>query len=324
MHTDSFSSLGPARGPMRDHGGGLDAAIAQYGGHRRDWIDLSTGINPSPYPIPSLQTYDWTALPDKAAQTALVQAARAFWDVPNGSAILPAPGASALIARIPSLAPPATVRIKTPTYNEHAAAFVAEGWQVTEDGPAQAQVLVHPNNPDGRIWSAPDVNTPLTVIDESFCDVMPAASLIHLSTRPNTIILKSFGKFWGLAGLRLGFAIAPPEIIDRLTDMTGPWAVSGPALRIGTQALTDTAWATATRIRLTQEAQRLDKLMTLKGATGVGGTDLFRLFRVSNARDWQSRLARHHIWSRVFPYSDTYLRLGLPPSQAWPRLEAAL
>ncbi|WP_146346175.1 threonine-phosphate decarboxylase [Falsiphaeobacter marinintestinus] len=314
----------PIAAQPRDHGGGVDAAIAQFGGCRDDWVDLSTGINPVPYPLPALSDADWTALPDNAAHLALVEAARTFWSVPDGAAILPAPGASALIARIPALAPPATVRITSPTYNEHAAAFMAQGWQVSDTGPASARVLVHPNNPDGRTWSAADVDAPLTVVDESFCDIMPAASLIRLSTRPGTLVLKSFGKFWGLAGLRLGFAIAAPDLIDRLSALTGPWAVSGPALRIGTDALTNTAWAETTRTRLTQDARRLDDLMTRNGAEIAGGTDLFRLYRVDNAAQWQTRLAQHHIWSRIFPYSDTYLRLGLPPANAWARLEDAL
>ncbi|WP_408015395.1 threonine-phosphate decarboxylase [Ruegeria haliotis] len=307
----------------RDHGGGLDGAIKQYGGKRRDWIDLSTGINPHPFEVSGLQPSDWTDLPDHGAFERLTQAARRFWHVPDGAAILPAPGASAIIARIPALASANRVQINAPTYNEHAAAFDAQGWAVQDTGPAEARVIVHPNNPDGRIWQEIDANAPLTVIDESFCDVTPEASLIHLADRPGVIVLKSFGKFWGLAGLRLGFAIGRPDLIARLNDMTGPWAVSGPALRIGTQALLDTEWATETRARLTGEAARMDTLLIDKGAKSIGGTTLFRLYEVDSATDWQDRLARAHIWSRVFPYSQTYLRLGLPPSEGWNRLEAA-
>lgn len=308
----------------RDHGGGLDAAIATYGGTRPEWIDLSTGINPIPYPLPQFSASDWTALPDTAAQTALLTAARDFWTVPDGADILAAPGASALIARIPALAPAKRVAIPQPTYNEHAAAFQAQGWEVSGDDTATARVLVHPNNPDGRIWTAGDITAQLTVIDESFCDVMPQASLVALADRPGVVVLKSFGKFWGLAGLRLGFAIAHPDTIAVLKDLTGPWAVSGPALTTGTAALRDTDWADATRARLAQDAARLDQLIISRGAEIVGGTDLFRLYNVKNATDWQARLAQNWIWSRIFPYSDTYLRLGLPPQDGWARLEAAL
>ena len=137
----------------RDHGGGLDLAVLQFGGTRDAWIDLSTGINPHPFPFTSVPTDAWTALPDKAAQNALIDAARAFWSVPAEAAILAVPGASAVIAQIPRLRAPGTVRIVGPTYNEHAAAFAAQDWTVTEDNqPADAQVVVHPNNPTGQCW----------------------------------------------------------------------------------------------------------------------------------------------------------------------------
>ncbi|MDX1743002.1 MAG: threonine-phosphate decarboxylase, partial [Ruegeria sp.] len=298
----------------RDHGGGLDGAIASFGGARSDWVDLSTGINPQPYEVSGLMSSDWSELPDHGAFERLGKAARQFWAVPEGAAILPAPGASAVIARIPALVAPGRVQITAPTYNEHAAAFAAQGWSVQADSQAEARVIVHPNNPDGRLWQETDANAPLTVIDESFCDVTPEASLIHLAARPDVIVLKSFGKFWGLAGLRLGFAIGQPALIARLNDLIGPWAVSGPALKIGERALRDTGWADATRKRLAADTMRLDQVLTTRGARLVGGTTLFRLYDVDDAADWQVRLARAHIWSRIFPYSKTYLRLGLPPA----------
>jgi len=306
----------------RDHGGGLDGAVARYGGARGDWLDLSTGVNPVPYPLPALDGEVWATLPDEGALAALTEAARMVWQAPEEAAVLAAPGASALIARLPALAPPGMVEIPGPTYNEHRAAFRAAGWQAGAGG---ALVVVHPNNPDGRMWSAADLSDdrPLTVIDESFCDVAPAESLVHLSTRPGVVVLKSFGKFWGLAGLRLGFAIARPETIGRLSEMIGPWAVSGPALAIGTAALRDAGWAEATRARLARDADRLDGLLT--GAEVVGGTTLFRLYEVDDAAAWQDRLARARVWSRVFPYSTRWLRLGLPGAECdWTRLEAAL
>ena len=313
----------PAAG-LRDHGGGLDAAVARYGGTRADWIDLSTGINPQPYPVGGFQPADWTDLPDRAAVGALEFAARKFWNVPEDAGILAAPGASSLIARMPLLAPRGRVQITMPTYNEHAAAFQTQGWQVVATGPADARVLVHPNNPDGRVWQESDAAAPLTIIDESFCDVMPDRSLIRLANRGNVIVLKSFGKFWGLAGLRLGFAIAAPGLIQRLSDALGPWPVSGPGLRIGAEALGDADWTQATRTRLADDRARLDQMMQAAGAELAGGTDLFRLYSVKDAAEWQDRLARHHIWTRIFPYSRTFLRLGLPPEQGWSRLEQAL
>ncbi len=309
----------------RDHGGGLDAARARWGGAAADWLDLSTGIAPVPYPLPDLPARAWTALPDRDAQAALEAAARAFWRVPDGAGVLAAPGASALIARLPALGhAPARASIPGPTYNEHAAAFRAAGWTVTdalEDAPAR--VLVHPNNPDGRLWTRSEARAPAPVIDESFCDVAPDASLVDLAARPGTVVLKSFGKFWGLAGLRLGFAIGHPDTLAPLAEALGPWPVSGPALAIGAAALRDPGWAAGARARYARDAARLDRAMARHG-TLAGGTDLFRLHDVGDARAFRDRLARAHVWSRTFPWSDSLIRLGLPPPEGWARLEATL
>lgn len=305
----------------RDHGGGIDTARAQYGGAREDWLDLSTGINPEPYPLGDLPPDCWTALPDRAAQDALTAAARRFWAVPEGMEILAAPGASALIAQAPRLFPGHRVDIPAPTYNEHAAAFRGHGWRLMPGAPLR--VLVHPNNPNGRRWSAADLTGTAHVIDESFGDIAPEDSLLS-RLRPNDILLKSFGKFWGLAGLRLGFAIGAPDKIAQLAEALGPWPVAGPALAIGTRALSDPDWAAATRARLHQDAARLDALLEAYGARPIGGTALFRLYDTEDASAWQARLARAHIWSRIFPYSPRWLRLGLPPQSRWAQLEAAL
>jgi cobalamin biosynthetic protein CobC len=309
----------------RDHGGGLDAAIARFGGTRADWVDLSTGINPEPFPLPDIPRDAWTALPDSGAFAALEAAARAFWSVPEDAAVLAAPGASALIARIPALAPPGTVRIAQATYNEHAAAFGQAGWHVQRDGPAEARVVVHPNNPTGDSWTWEDAGARLTVIDESFCDIAPETS--HVQDRagaPGVLILKSLGKFWGLAGLRLGFVIGDPDLVASLREMLGPWPVSGPALVAGRAALEDRLWADETRARLDGDAARLDALMSGAGAAVLGGTPLFRLYDVGDAAEWQARLAQGRVWSRVFPYASGWLRLGLPPADRWDQLEAAL
>ncbi|WP_424972007.1 threonine-phosphate decarboxylase [Dinoroseobacter sp. S76] len=319
------------RPPPRDHGGGIEAARARWGGAPDAWLDLSTGINPVPYPVGAFSPSDWTALPDRPAFEALIAAARTFWQVPDGAEILPAPGASALIASLPGLHSPGRVAIPGPTYNEHGAAFAAHGWEVTQDPldttGLQARVVVHPNNPDGRAWRGDEIpaDDALTVIDESFCDVMPEASLIARAVRPGTLVLKSFGKFWGLAGLRLGFAIGHPDTLAPLRERIGPWAVSGPALRIGETALSDHGWADATRARLSQDANRLDRLTMGAGWRVLGGTPLFRLYDTPSAEAAQDRLGACHILARRFPYSDTWLRLGLPgSSEGWVRLEKAL
>ena len=306
----------------RDHGGGLDAAIAQYGGTRAQWLDLSTGINPVPYPIPTLSPDAWTALPDSGAFDLITARARAYWSVPKGAACLATAGASSVIAQLPRLTTAGRVNIPGPTYNEHAAAFQSANWFADPDG-ANATVAVHPNNPDGRIWQASDITGDLRIIDESFADVIPDQSLIAEAAKPGTVVLKSFGKFWGLAGLRLGFAIGDPAIITALKEALGPWQVSGPALQIGAEALADPQWADETRARLSADANRLDALLESKGAITLGGTSLFRLYEVDDAKAAQAQLAQSKIWSRTFPYDNTWLRLGLPAPDRWDQLEGA-
>ena len=311
-------------GMPRDHGGDLDAAVERYGGRRSDWLDLSTGINPVSYPLPGIAPEAWMSLPDTGDQAALTHSARGFWDVPDEADILAAPGASALISRLPGLLPPGRVEIPEPTYGEHAASFALQGWT---SGSGGARIIVSPNNPDGRVWSADEAvrgAPPLLIIDESFADTNPEHSLIALAAMPGTVILKSFGKFWGLAGLRLGFAIGDPNLIARLREALGPWPVSGPALVLGSAALNDRKWAEATRARLARDAMRLDSCLDAVGAESVGGTTLFRLFSVNNAKAWQDHLARRHIWSRIFPNSENWLRLGLPRPDCWDRLDDAL
>lgn len=322
----------------RDHGGGLDHAMASYGGARADWLDLSTGINPVPYPIGEIEAGDWTVLPDRAAQERLLDAARQFWNVPDDVAIVAAPGTSALITRMPELSEKRAVHIPRPTYNEHAAAFALHGYSYEDEPDAPVRVFVHPNNPDGQVWDRRVIygdHKELTIVDESFCDVTPGLSHMAQTREPGIVVLKSFGKFWGLAGLRLGFAMGRPHTLARfgcgaedpvdLREMLGPWAVSGPALRIGARALEDQEWARTTRARLASDAREMDAQVTAGGrAQLVGGTDLFRLYDVGDAARWQDHLARHKIWSRVFPYSTRWLRLGLPHRERRDQLRAAL
>ncbi len=316
---------------MRDHGGNIDWAKAHFGG--ADWIDLSTGINRVPYPVGDLPPEVWTMLPTMAAKAALMRAARhAFATDAPGLALSGAQGA---IQMIPRLGPPGQARVLGPTYNEHAAALRAAGWVVTEVATltdlagADLAVVVNPNNPDGRITPAAALLALSTqvgrlVVDESFGDAQPELSVAaHAGAR--LIVLRSFGKFYGLAGLRLGFAFADDPTVAALQDMAGPWPVSGAAIEIGQRALMDTGWQQATVARLRDEMARIDRLATQAGWHLVGGCELFRTYATPDAATAQNALARHRIWSRIFPYSDRWIRLGLPGSPAeWARLETAL
>ncbi len=321
----------------REHGGGLDAAIAEYGGLAKDWIDLSTGINPTPYPLPDIPETAWHRLPDADGFARLYSVARGFWHVPDDAGMIASAGVSAIIASLPRVAEsldcPRQIRIDTPTYNEYATAFSTAGWQIESDAPASVRIIVHPNNPDGGLTSlsVDDIksnikNGGLVVIDESFCDLTPNKSLIDLTRYDNVIVLKGLGKFWGLAGLRLGFAIGQPALMKRLDSLLGPWAISGPAQIIGAGVLQDTTWADKTRARLHKNAGRLDDIATANGLTRIGGTDLFRLYSCESAPALKHQLAKHAIWSRVFSYNKNWIRLGLPADipANWHRLETAL
>lgn len=319
---------------MRDHGGDLDRARAQHGAG--DWIDLSTGINRVAYPAPPLAEDVWASLPT-AQEIAGLEAAAARAYGCSGQVVALA-GAQAAIQLVPRLAAPGRAAVLAPSYNEHAGALRAQGWQVT-DAPdsaamegADLAVIVNPNNPDGRVWGVPAL-TQLAgrvgrlVVDESFADPDPAQSLApHLDRLgEGVVVLRSFGKFYGLAGLRLGFALAGPQTAARLRALAGPWAVSGPAIAIGTTALADRAWQAATAARLAKDRARLCALAQAAGWQVVGATALFVTVETGCAETAQARLAKARIWTRRFPYSRGWLRLGLPGSEAeWQRLQAAL
>lgn len=313
-----------------EHGGDLTAAVAAYGGAPGDWLDLSTGINPHPWPIPAaLREVGWTRLPSRADVAALVAAARRAYRVPDGLAVVPAPGTQAIVQWLPRLAPPARVTILGPTYSEHARSWRLAGREVIEVGTLPEAVaayghlvLTNPNNPDGRIVPVHDLLANARrldgwlVVDESFADVAPEASFVqHLRDEP-AIILRSFGKFYGLAGVRLGFAIARPDLADEVVAALGPWAVSGPALAVGAAALVDEDWAAGMRSRLAAEADALDSVLVGAGLAIVGGTSLYRLSRTADAERVHRRLAEARIWTRRFSDRPDLLRFGLPPSPA--------
>lgn len=320
--------------PPRDHGGNLEAALARFGGAAPAWLDLSTGINPAPFPVPAISPEAWAALPRKRAMDGLIAAARQAYA--TSARILPTHGAQGAIQLVPWLRPPGRAAVLSPTYNEHAAALRSAGWQVTPVATAQAAegadlaVVVNPNNPDGgrlspeRLEQVADT-VGLLIVDESFADPEPALSVAPRlgAALANVVVLRSFGKFYGLAGLRLGFALAQGPLATRLAELAGPWPISGPAIEIASAALTDTGWQQATCRRLAQDAARLDRLAAASGWPLVGGTPLFRTYAAPDAQAAQDRLAAHHVWSRVFPYSQRWIRLGLPPADRWRQLERA-
>jgi cobalamin biosynthesis protein CobC len=320
--------------PAREHGGNLDLALQRFGGRAEDWIDLSTGINRQPYPVGEAASRHWRALPSRADIEALHQAARHAYA--TTAPILAMGGAQAAIQLLPYLASKGLARILAPTYNEYAAVLAAAAWNVTEVFDLEAlagadlAVVVNPNNPDGRRHDPNELLALLPrvgrlVVDESFADAVPGLSLAPEAGRPGLLILRSFGKFYGLAGLRLGFALGSEADVTVLAAMAGPWPISGAAIEIGRRALLDRDWANATSARLAKDALRLDGEVQSQGWMLVGGTQLFRLYETGDARAAQERLARARIWSRVFAQKPGWLRLGLPGNETeWARLAASL
>ena len=307
------------------HGGKLDEAVLQFGGRKSEWMDLSTGINPRPYPFKKVDQMLWERLPDDNDFEDIYKAAHNFWNVPKSSVVLGASGVSSLIAIIPFLNPLSTVSIQQPTYSEYKLSFERVGYKVLKTG-GEINVIVNPNNPDGKIQKVNEIlenHKRLTIIDESFCDLYPENSLINLASQPGFIILKSFGKFWGLAGLRLGFAIGRPETVNPIKYALGPWQISGPALSIGCQALHDIKWAEKTRANLYESAIRLDKIM--KRYKLIGGTNLYRLYFVTDAKKLFRKLASNKVLIRNFDYNRNWVRIGLPKQEKdWEILEKAL
>ena len=323
------------------HGGDLSAVKAAPGAYAGDWLDLSTGINPFVYPLPPLSPEDWTRLPAAAALDDLLAAAREAYGCPAGAGIAALPGTQAAIQLLPRLFAPARVTILGPTYAEHAYAWRLLGHNVAELEGAPATladtdilVVVNPNNPDGRMvkpdllrrwWQELAARGGWLVIDEAFADVAPEASLAGDAGAEGLIILRSFGKFFGLAGLRLGFVLAQPALTEALRASLGPWAVSGPALTIGAAALHDMAWQAAMRDELRARAQRLDLGLRERGIPVLGGTSLYRLAEVSEAEKLAVALRQQGVHVRIFERQPHWMRFGLPADEVefWRRFDAA-
>ena len=325
------------------HGGDLADAVAltRSGSEAASgWLDLSTGIAPSCYPLPEIDETAWTRLPGRGAMSELNRAAASYYGAPSPDNVSAGPGSQALIECLPVLFPESLVAIISPTYSGHAGAWERAGHSVrgvsslgeTEAG--EIAVLVNPNNPDGRLYSRDELAFDAVrrirasgwlVVDEAFGDVAPQTGIASLVSRFNVVALRSFGKFFGLAGLRLGFAIAPREMTVRLREALGAWPVSGPAITVGTQALKDTDWQAAQRARLDEFSERLEGVLTASGLPVIGGTALFRLCETEHAQALFAHLLDHRIYVRAFEEHATWLRIGVPGSdEDFARLDTAL
>jgi cobalamin biosynthesis protein CobC len=322
---------------MLEHGGRLRAASLAYGIALADWLDLSTGIAPYGWPLPPIPASAWARLPEQ--QDDLEIAARDYYGVSN---LLPVAGSQAAIQALPRLVRNATVGIVSPAYAEHAAAWQREGHKLLEISEGAIEralerldvlLLVNPNNPTGRRiepqrlleWHARLAERGgWLVVDEAFIDCTPEFSLAAFSERPGLIVLRSFGKFFGLAGIRLGFVLAAPSVLEQLAELLGPWAVSGPSRVVATALLQDHAGQRVQRERLLVDGERLATLLSAQGFAPTGGCALFQFCCTPRAAELHEFLATKGILTRLFS-SPSSLRFGLPADESgWQRLQQAL
>lgn len=322
---------------MPVHGGNLNDAVARYGRPREEWIDLSTGLNPVPYPVPALPPHAWHRLPEPHSQ--LLSAAQAYYRAPQ---LLPVAGTQAAIQALPRLRPPSRVVIGAPAYAEHAHCWRQAGHAVKEIDYAlldtavddcDVMVVCNPNNPTGATI-APEIlhdwslrlasRQGWLIVDEAFADTMPSYSIAERTQQPGLIVLRSVGKFFGLAGLRLGFVAAHASLLSQLHEFLGPWTVTGPAQEIGCAALSDREWQVNTFHRLQQDGTRLHMLLA-QHDIAASGSALFQWWPEPQAERLHQHMAERGIWVRLFAHAARGIRIGLPGNESeWQRLEEAL
>jgi cobalamin biosynthetic protein CobC len=331
----------PGRVAPLAHGGDLSAARALFPGAPEPFLDLSAGINPNPYPVAQFSASWFTHLPEPGEVPRLAGIAAEAYGAPSAEHVVVSPGSQIAVAQAVALVPSGSAAVLGPTYAEHARIARLAGHEVIEAASlaqmadSSHAIAVNPNNPDGRILAKEALlaladrlrpHGGLLIVDEAFMDASPRdESLAAEVGRGNIIALRSFGKFFGLPGLRLSFALTSPKIAAELAAALGPWPVSGAALAIGANALADKAWIEKTRSALAAASRRLDAMLAQAGLQVVGGTSLFRLVETARADALFRHLGGAGIFVRRFEERPAWLRFGLPGSeQGWRRLAAAL
>jgi cobalamin biosynthetic protein CobC len=322
---------------MLEHGGNLNEAMALFAHPPGAWLDLSTGINPQSYSVPPMPPEMWHRLPESDAE--FVTAARLYY---QASQLLPVAGSQAAIQALPRLRAMSRVVVGAPSYAEHAYRWRLGGHAVREVDysgldaavdECDVMVVCNPNNPTGAML---DTGTLLgwaerlgarqgwLVVDEAFMDVTPMHSMAPWSQQPGLIVLRSIGKFFGLAGLRLGFVAANDTLLAQLADFIGPWGVTAAAQFIGGAALADSRWQAAMRRYLLISGKRLHDLLARHGIQ-ASGTALYQWWPETQAELFLQHMARQAIWVRRFACGTSGIRLGVPFHESdWQRLQQAL
>jgi len=313
---------------MLDHGGRLLRAARTYGIAPERWLDLSTGISPFAWPVPAIPASAWHRLPED--DDGLLAAASEYYGAP---ALLPVAGSQAAIQALPRLRAHSRVGVIAPGYAEHAHAWRSAGHAV-ESLPAATLfeqrerfdviVLIHPNNPGGERFERAQLlalHASLAkrggwlVVDEAFMDATPADSLCEASERDGLIVLRSVGKFFGLAGVRAGFVCAAPALLASLRDLLGPWTIAGPSRYVVRLAFEDRDWHAAQRERLSACSARLQATLEAAAFAPDAGCAFFRWKSDPHAAALHDALARRGILTRLFE-TPSSLRFGLPPDDA--------
>jgi len=309
------------------HGGRIDAMARAFPGAPLPWIDLSTGINPCPYPLPSISSDAWERLPGEAAR-ALCESTMAKSFGCHPSFCRAVAGTEVVIRQLPSILRAQSVAVRARSYADHAESWRLAGAKVVTHsdplalaGEADVVVIVNPNNPDGHRWPVEAIEAARAelarrggwlIVDEAYADLDPTLSAASFAGRPGLIILRSFGKFFGLAGVRLGAVLAAQKILCSIEDRLGGWDVSGPALEIGAAAYADHEWQAATRENLAQRTLEMRALIASSALDDIGGTDLFRFARAPDANVLWRQVAEQGIAVRRFVGDSHHLRIGLP------------
>ncbi len=322
---------------MLEHGGQTRVAAARYGIALENWLDLSTGINPIPFDPPPVPPDVWARLPQE--QDGLEETAAAYYGTPD---VLPVAGSQAALQLLPRLRGHCRVGVLHPGYTEHALAWRSAGHEIVEVSAKEIAdtvdslgvlVLMQPNNPTGTLFSATDLHEwharlaargGWLVVDEAFIEASVQAGCAQPQMPQGLIVLRSLGKFYGLAGARAGFMLAHPELLARARAALGPWSVAGPSRHVAQAALRDSAWQAATRKRLLQDGVRLAQLLRAAGLPSAGGCGLFQWAPTGLAETVHRQLAQRGILTRYFAEPRS-LRFGLPGSATdWERLRTAL